>query len=100
MTMSIVVGVRKTAEQIAAENVHAYRVLMRLNQEQLAVRVRDKGNHPTFTRQALSSVERGVRCIRVNELVDLAACLGVSVERLLDPNGPRSLAPVEDVQLA
>lgn len=67
---------------MAAENVRAFRVLRRLSQDELASMVRAAGVL-TFSRQAVSDVERGRRSITVDELAGVANALSLTVADLL-----------------
>lgn len=68
--------------EILGANVREYRLLARLEQEDIAERMRLTG-HP-WCRQTVSEIERAQRNTTVSELVELAAILDASVNRLLE----------------
>jgi transcriptional regulator with XRE-family HTH domain len=78
-------GAKFVADAVA-DNVRAYRVLGRLEQEDIAERMRQLG-HP-WKRVTVSEVERGRRNVTVPELVALTLVLGVTATELLDPRRP------------
>jgi transcriptional regulator with XRE-family HTH domain len=78
---------RQTLEEVAAENLRAYRVLRRLSQADLAAEARKCGA-PSLSRQALSEIERGRRGIGIEELAAIAVPLRLTISDLLDPYGP------------
>jgi transcriptional regulator with XRE-family HTH domain len=69
-----------------ADNVHAYRSLQRLSQEDLARKMVDHG-HPSWSRATVSEVERGRRTVTIDELLALALVFNAPIGRLLDPAG-------------
>ncbi|HEY3090683.1 MAG TPA: helix-turn-helix transcriptional regulator [Jatrophihabitantaceae bacterium] len=71
---------------VLAENIRAYRLLRRREQEDVASRMQLLG-HP-WRRVTVSEVERGRRNVTVPELVSLVLVLGANIEQLLDPRGP------------
>jgi transcriptional regulator with XRE-family HTH domain len=74
--------------QIVADNVRAFRLLRRLKQSDVAVRMTSTGHRWSPT--TVSEVENGLRAVTVDELVGLAIILQVGVPILLDPTGPES----------
>lgn len=54
-----------------------------MTQDELASYVQADG-HSTFSRAALSEVERGNRSLKVSELVSLTSCLGVTVQSTIE----------------
>jgi transcriptional regulator with XRE-family HTH domain len=78
-------GTRFVAD-VLAENIRAYRLLRRLEQEQIAGRMQLLGHR--WSRVTVSEVERGRRNVTVPEMVSLVVVLSASVEQLLDPRGP------------
>jgi transcriptional regulator with XRE-family HTH domain len=69
-----------------ADNVHAYRSLHRLSQEDLAHKMVDHG-HASWSRATVSEVERGRRTVTIDELLALALIFGAPIGSLLDPAG-------------
>jgi len=69
-----------------AENLHAYRSLRRLSQEELARQMLNLG-HASWSRATVSEVERGGRTVTVDELLALALIFGTPIGDLLDPAG-------------
>jgi transcriptional regulator with XRE-family HTH domain len=68
-------------------NVRAHRLLHRLEQEDLATRMKHLGH--AWHRATVSEIERGRRNVTVPELVALVLALdGVTVSELIDPRGP------------
>jgi transcriptional regulator with XRE-family HTH domain len=74
-------------DDVAADNVRAYRVLRRLSQEDIAARMRALG-HGKWSQAAVSQVENHGRTVTIGELFNLALVLDVTVADLLDPLGP------------
>lgn len=72
--------------QALADNIRAYRMLRRMNQDNLAERMRLLQHE--WSRPTVSEVERGGRNVTVDELGGLALALGVTIGQLLDPTGP------------
>ncbi|MDQ4089349.1 MAG: helix-turn-helix domain-containing protein [Actinomycetota bacterium] len=81
------------------ENIYIYRVLRRMSQDELALRMSllDHG----WTRSTVSAVEGRGRKVTVDELLGLSTTLGVTIGDLLDPTGPDGRRPLSlDVGLA
>ena len=76
---------------IVRENIRAYRVLAKLTQGEVSRRVEDFGV-PTFSRQALSSIERGHREVSLIEAAAIASVLDTTIPKLLDEFGPGAVA--------
>jgi transcriptional regulator with XRE-family HTH domain len=75
-------GARFPAD-VLADNLRAYRLLRRLEQQDVAARLNELG-HP-WRRVTVSEVERGRRNVSVAELLALVVVLRAPVEQLLDP---------------
>jgi transcriptional regulator with XRE-family HTH domain len=75
-------GLKFVADALA-DNLRAYRFLGRLEQQDVADRMRQL-HHP-WRRVTVSEVERGRRNVTVPELLTLALILGATVQELLDP---------------
>lgn len=75
-----------TIPEVLGSNVRAFRLLRRLEQEDVADRMRSLGHK--WRRATVSEVERVRRNVTVPELLALVAVLGANVVRLLDPRGP------------
>ncbi len=75
-----------TVPELLASNVRVYRLLRRLEQEDVADRMRSLGHK--WRRATVSEVERARRNVTVDELLALVAVLGASVTQLLDSRGP------------
>jgi transcriptional regulator with XRE-family HTH domain len=71
---------------VLAANLYAYRVLQRMSQEELAIRMTELDHG--WSRSTVSDVERGGRRVTTDEMFGLAISMGVSVAHLLDPAGP------------
>jgi transcriptional regulator with XRE-family HTH domain len=78
-------GPRFVADALA-ENIRAYRLLRRLEQEDV-VGLMGLLGHP-WRRVTVSEIERGRRNVTVPELVSLTVVLRASIEQLLDTRGP------------
>jgi len=70
-----------------AFNVQTYRLLSRLDQEDVAAQMQYLGHK--WRRATVSEVERARRNVTVSELLALVLVLGATVEQLLDTRGPR-----------
>ena len=70
-----------------AFNVRTYRLMSRLEQEDVALQMQHLGH--TWRRATVSEVERARRNVTVSELLALVLVLGATVEQLLDTRGPR-----------
>ena len=75
--------------EVVGDHVRAFRQLRRMTQGGLAAGMRNLG-HGTWSHTTVSTVERRVRSVSVDELASLAVLLRVPPPRLLDPF---SLAP-------
>lgn len=71
---------------VLGDNVRAYRLLKKMEQEDLAEKMRGY-RHP-WRRATVSEVERAHRNVTIAELLTLVLILGASVQELLDPSGP------------
>lgn len=72
---------------VVGGNVRAHRLLARLEQEDLAARMRCLGH--AWHRATVSEIERGRRNVTVPELIALVVALdGATVSELIDPRGP------------
>jgi transcriptional regulator with XRE-family HTH domain len=71
--------------RVAGENVRTLRLVRRLSQGQLARRMTELGVE--WSQPAVSTVERGLRALSVDELGALALVLGVELGSILDPGG-------------
>jgi transcriptional regulator with XRE-family HTH domain len=72
--------------EVLAENIRGCRLLRRLNQEDLAERMRALG-HEQWVRATVSEVERYGRNVTVDELFALALALNATPGTLLEPTG-------------
>lgn len=72
--------------ELLAGNVRAYRLLRRLEQDEVAGRMQSLGHG--WRRATVSEIERSRRNVTVSELVGLAMALNVTVAELLDSRGP------------
>lgn len=71
---------------VVADNVRAYRLLRRLEQQDVADRMLSLGHR--WKRATVSEVERGRRNVTVSELLGLVTVVGASINQLLDSRGP------------
>lgn len=71
---------------VLAENLHAYRLLRHMTQDQLAARMSNLCHG--WGRSTVSAVEGKARNVTVDELFGLAVSVGVTIGHLLDPTGP------------
>ena len=74
------------ASEIVARNIRGYRAVKGLEQKQVAALMSRHGHD--WNANTVGAVERGYRNVTVDELVSVAAVLGVTVPQLLDPPGP------------
>lgn len=72
-----------TYDEVLLKNFTALRGRARLDHARLAARMHALGYG--WTRQTVSKVERGVRAIKLEEILGLAICLETSVTRLMSP---------------
>jgi transcriptional regulator with XRE-family HTH domain len=79
-------GSRFPSEAVA-DNIRAYRLLMRLSQGDLAKRMRAMG-YEKWSQATVSEVERYGRTVAIDELFPLAQVLEATPADLLDPQGP------------
>jgi hypothetical protein len=70
-----------------AFNVRTYRLLSRLEQDDVAAQMQYLGHR--WRRATVSEVERERRNVTVPELLGLVVVLGATVQQLLDTRGPR-----------
>ena len=71
---------------VLAQNVRAARRRRDLSQEQVAARMKQLA-HDTWSRVAVSSVEKGARAISADELFSLSIVLSTPLPALCDPAG-------------
>lgn len=82
-------------EQAIAEKLKALRNLAGLSQPDLAERMTGKGH--SWHQSTVWKVEHGTRHVRLGELADLAAILGVTPAALLSDDDHREAVAARDV---
>jgi transcriptional regulator with XRE-family HTH domain len=70
--------------EVVADNLRAFRLLRRMNQNELAGAMRELG-HQTWSRATVSEIERYGRSVTIEELVSAAVLLRIPPGRMLDP---------------